>query len=428
MTPIARFQYYAERITRHNGVLNAYLDLRLEAARLEAEEAEARYNAGRPLSAIDGWCVAVKANIAVQGMAHHAGISAYRDVIAAADAEVIGRLKASGAVILGIVNMHEGALGATTDNAFFGRTYNPWKDGYTPGGSSGGSAAAVAAGLCDFALGSDTMGSVRIPSAYCGVQGIKPGPGLVPGSGVLALSHTLDTVGPHARSVSALRAALGVMTGGELPALGTELSAVRFAIWDGSGRVGIEAAVEDGFAVAAAKIEAAGAEADLAEPSGYFYGVSRRAGLLIAEVEASDIHAVRLRVQPEGFSPLFRKLMAWGAARPAEEADAARDHLRQVALRADQIFEAHDVVIAPVAPQTAFDFGDPAPENQADFTAWANFAGLPAAAVYCGLSPEGLPLSLQVIGPRGADARVLDVAEALEKLFGIPPMPPACQR
>lgn len=428
MTPMARFQYYAERIARHNSALNVYLHLRLEAARREAEAAEARCSAGRPLSAIDGWCVAVKANIAVQGMPHHGGISAYRDIIAQDDAEVIQRLKAGGAVILGIANMHEGALGATTDNAFFGRTYNPWREGYTPGGSSGGSGAAVSAGLCDFALGSDTMGSVRIPSAYCGVQGIKPGHDLVPTDGVLALSHTLDTVGPHARSISALRAALAVMSGKELPALGTELNVLRFAIWDGAGRVSIEAAVEDGFAVAAAKIESAGAAADIAEPSGYLYGMSRRAGLLVSEVEAGEIHAEMLSARAEEFSPLFRKLMAWGAARPLEELDAAHDHVRQVAARADQIFEAHDFVIAPVAPQTAFEFGDPAPENQADFTAWANFAGLPAAAVYCGLSPEGLPLSLQVIGPRGGDARVLDVAEALERLFSAPPAPPAFQR
>lgn len=428
MTPMARFQYYAERIARHNGAVNAYLHLRLEAARREAEAAEARCNAGLPLSAIDGWCVAVKANIAVEGMPHHAGISAYRDVFAEADAEVIRLLKAGGAVILGITNMHEGALGATTDNAFFGRTYNPWKKGLTPGGSSGGSGAAVAAGLCDIALGSDTMGSVRIPSAYCGTQGIKPGPDLVSNDGVLALSHTLDTVGPHARSISVLRAALAVMTGRELQAAGTKLNGLSFAIWDGAGRISLDAAIEDGFAVAAAKIEHAGAEANLVEPSGYFYGVSRRAGLLIAEVEASKVHAERLLVQPKEFSPLFRKLMAWGAARPAEEVEAAHDHLRQVAVRSHQIFEAHDFVIAPVAPQTAFDFDSPAPENQADFTAWANFAGLPAAAVYCGLSPDGLPLSLQVIGPRGADARVLDVAEALERLFGSPPMPPAFQQ
>lgn len=424
MTPLERFHHYKDRIARYDPALNAYLHLRLEEAGGEAAEAEARVAAGTPLSLIDGWCVAVKANIAVAGLPHHAGIGAYRDVIASGDADVVRLLKAAGAVILGIVNMHEGALGATTDNEVFGRTQNPWKDGYTPGGSSGGSGAAVAAGLCDFALGSDTMGSVRIPSAYCGVQGIKPGPGLVPNGGVLALSHTLDTVGPHARSVAGLRAALGVMTGAPMPKEAVSLKGLRLAVWDGAGRDGVDAAVEDGFATATAKIEAAGAAMEPADPFGYCYGMSRRAGLLVSEVEAHEIHAEKLAEAPEGFTKLFRKLMEWGAARPVSEVEAAYDHIRQIAAQAGRLFEAHHAVIAPVAPQTAFSFGTPAPENQADFTAWANFAGLPAAAVYTGLSPEGLPLSIQVIGPQGADARVLDVAEALEGLFAPPPMPP----
>lgn len=428
MTPIERFEHYRRRIEQLNPAINALIHLRLEEAAAEAEAAQARHEAGSPLSQVDGWCFAIKANIAVSGLPHHAGIGAYRDVIAAGDAEVVRRLRAAGAVIMGIANMHEGALGATTDNPVFGRTQNPWRDGFTPGGSSGGSGAAISAGLCDVALGSDTMGSVRIPSAYCGVQGIKPGPGLVPNEGVLALSHTLDTVGPHARNVASLRAALGVMMDEALGAGPVTLEGLKLAIWDGIGRDGIESAVEDGFAVAVAKIEAAGALADYEEPFGYQYGRSRRSGLLISEVEAHEIHAARLASDPEGFSPIFRKLMAWGAARPAEEIDAAYEHIRQVEASAVKIFEAHDFVIAPVAPQTAFAFDAAVPENQADFTAWANFAGLPAAAVFAGLSSEGLPLSVQVIGPRGTDAQVLDVAEALEALFGAPRVPLALQR
>ncbi|MBY9066946.1 amidase [Hyphomonas sp. WL0036] len=427
MTPIERFKHYAGRIARYNPAIHAFIHLRLEEAEAEAQAAQARFQDGKPLSAIDGWCFAVKANIAVKGLPHHAGIGAYRDVIAPEDAEVVRRLKAAGAVVLGIVNMHEGALGATTDNPFFGRTQNPRKEGYTPGGSSGGSGAAVSAGLCDVALGSDTMGSVRIPSAYCGTQGIKPGAGLVSEDGVLALSTTLDTVGPHARDVESLRAALSVMTGQALNAEPVSLNGLRIAVW-GAGREGIQDAVEDGFSVAVSRIEAAGAEASVAEPPGYQYGRSRRAGLLISEVEASAIHAEKLGSDPEGFSKFFRKLMAWGVARPAEEVELAYEQVRQIEAAAGRIFEAHDFVIAPVAPQTAFSFDEPVPENQADFTAWANFAGLPAAAVYTGLSPAGMPLSLQVIGPKGSDGRVLDVAAALETLFGAPQVPLALQR
>lgn len=428
MTPIERFQRYEARIREHNPAIHAYLHLRLEEAEREAQAADARYAEGKPLSAIDGWCFAVKANIAVAGLPHHAGIGAYRNDIASEDADVIRRLKAAGAVILGIVNMHEGALGATTDNEAFGRTQNPWKQGVTPGGSSGGSGAAVSADLCDVALGSDTMGSVRIPSAYCGTQGIKPGAGRVPNEGVLALSHTLDTVGPHARDVASLRAALSVMTGQEQPEADVAISGLRLAVWDGAGREGIQPVVASAFADSVKQLVTEGARVEAFEPPGYEYGKSRRAGLLISEVEAHAIHKVKLESDPEGFSELFRKLMAWGVARPAEEVDAAYAHVRSVAEAAASVFEAHDFVIAPVAPQTAFPFEEAAPANQADFTAWANFAGLPAAAVYTGLSPQGLPLSLQVIGPKGADAKVLNLAEALERLFGQPPVPLALQR
>ncbi|MFN7053956.1 amidase [Hyphomonas sp.] len=424
MMPLQRFHHYAERIRAFNPALNAYLHLRLDAAETDAAASEARVAAGKPLSQIDGWCIAVKANIAVTGLPHHAGIGAYRDDIAQEDAEVVRRLKASGAVILGIVNMHEGALGATTDNAFFGRTVNPWKEGYTPGGSSGGSGAAVAAGLCNVALGSDTMGSVRIPSAYCGVQGFKPGPGVLSNRGVLALSETLDTIGPHARNIDSLRKVLAVMSGAEAPASRLPLEGLRIGVWAEAGKAMIDPAVKDGFHRALAKLEAAGATTKAFTPPIYASSLSRRAGLLVSEVEAHAIHAERLKQNPDGFSPLFRKLLEWGAAQAPDRVAAAYEHICAIAASAPAVFEAHDFVIAPVAPQTAFSFDAPVPETQADFTAWANLAGLPAAAVYTGLSPEGLPLSVQVIGPQGADSRLLDFAEAVEQVFGLPPLPP----
>lgn len=428
MTPLQRFEYYTDRIRTYNPALNAFIHLRLDAAGAEASASDARVKAGTPLSEIDGWCIAIKANIAVAGLPHHAGIGAYRNDIATEDSEAVRRLKAAGAVILGIVNMHEGALGATTDNPFFGRTHNPWKEGYTPGGSSGGSGAAVAAGLCDAALGSDTMGSVRIPSAYCGAQGIKPGPGLVPDRGVLALSPTLDTIGPHARNVNALRRVLSVLTASVLPARHFSLRGLRLGIWPAPEKHHLDGPVADGFVSALAQIEASGAVMSPAEPPVYAGTVSRLAGLLVSEVEAHAIHATRLATNPDGFSPLFRKLMEWGASRPAAQVEAAYGHLRLVEQAAPALFAANDFIVAPVAPQTAFPFSEAAPANQADFTAWANLAGLPAAAVYTGLSDDGLSLSIQIIGPRGADARLLDLAETLERLFGPPPLPPGYQR
>ncbi|MFC7290309.1 amidase [Hirschia litorea] len=423
MTPIERFQYYRDRIQSLNPQLNAFVSLRFEEAEADAEASQQRHDNGRALSPIDGWCIGVKANIAVKGMPHHAGIAAYKDVIAPEDAVAVARLRAAGAVILGIVNMHEGALGATTDNEAFGRTQNPWKHGYTPGGSSGGSGSAVSATLCDVALGSDTMGSVRIPSAYCGVQGHKPTTHLVPDDGVIALSYTLDHVGPHARSVDELAAVLAVLSDQAVVTQKVDLSDLRIGIWDGAGDVALDGDVEAGFANVVAKLKSAGASLESVTPPEYLYGKSRRAGLLISECEAAEVHAEKLAENPDGFSPLFRKLMAWGVARPAQELKDAYAHVKAVRDAAKAVFERFDFVIAPTAPQNAFSFDADVPANQADFTAWADFAALPASAVYTGVSENGLPLSCQVMGPEGADARTLSAASALERLFGQPPAP-----
>jgi len=425
MTPLARFRHYASRIERFNTGLNAFLHLRLAEAAEEAGAAETRAAAGRALSPIDGWCIAVKANIAVAGLPHHAGIGAYRNAIALEDADVVRRLRSAGAVVLGIVNMHEGALGATTDNAFFGRTGNPWNLGVTPGGSSGGSAAAVAAGLCDAALGSDTMGSVRIPSAYCGIQGHKPTTGWVSDKGVLALSSTLDHVGPHARSVAGLRDMLTVMSGRTMTEAPARLGGLRAGVWRAAGMIEMTDAVEDGFDAACRTLGTAGVSLRPFEPPAYAYGRSRRAGLLVSEVEASRIHAERLKNDPAGFSDAFRRLLAWGAARPAAEVEAAYAHIEEIRAAAADAFSEFDIILAPTAPQQAFAFGDSAPANQADFTAWANFAALPATAIHAGLSAvTGFPLGLQLIGRRDGDGAVLSAAAAAEAELGLPPWPP----
>ncbi|MEO1100964.1 MAG: amidase [Pseudomonadota bacterium] len=418
------FRSYADRIERYNASLHAFLDLRLEDAEAEAAAAAARAKNGQLLSVIDGWCIGIKANIAVSGLPHHAGIGAYRDVIAQSDAEIVSRLKAAGAVILGTLNMHEGALGATTDNEAFGRTHNPWRHGFTPGGSSGGSGAAVSAALCDVALGSDTMGSVRIPSAYCGIQGHKPTTGLVSNDGVLALSHTLDHVGPHARRVTHLAATLGVLSEQSITLNETDVSSLKFGLWDGAGDVDLDHEVEAGFSAAIERIRESGGKTAPITPPVYDYGKSRRAGLLVSEVEGAAIHEKRLAADPDGFSPMFRKLLKWGAGRPTADIEAVYDHVAAVRRAAPAAFDDVDFILAPTAPQSAFSFDQDASANQADFTAWANFAALPATAVFTGLSGDGLPLSLQVIGPEGRDVETLSVAAALEAVFGAPPMPP----
>ena len=166
---------YLGRIERLNSLWRTPSCSWIARARFaEAAASTARWAAGAPLSPLDGVAIGIKANIAVRGLPWHAGVAAYRERIAHEDADCVMALRKSGAVILGVLNMHEAALGATTDNIAFGRCHNPYRHDFTPGGSSGGSAAAVSGGLCAAALGTDTLGSVRIPAAYCGVFGHMP--------------------------------------------------------------------------------------------------------------------------------------------------------------------------------------------------------------------------------------------------------------
>lgn len=399
---------YRSRIARLNPKLNALVD--------QTDDPQG-----------DGLAWAAKSNIAVTGLPLTAGCEAYRKRIANADADVISQIRAAGGTVLGTVNMHEGALGATTDNEAYGRTQNPWADGMTPGGSSGGSGAAVAAGLCDVALGTDTMGSVRIPAAYCGVQGHKPTTGLVSDDGVVPLSTTLDHVGPLARDVETLWSAMHVLAGwGDAPSIvPAALNSLRIGVWDGAGDVELSPAIRTGFTAVTSAIESAGAALKPVAPSVYDYSKSRRAGLLVSEVEGAKEHGVTLNgPRPDGLSDVFYGLLHWGVRQSAEKVGAAYAHILEVHAAASKVWQEVDFIIAPTAPQEAFGFDADVPANQADFTAWANFARLPATAIFTGFSDAGLPLSLQVIGPEGHDRRTLQVAAALEQVFGKPPLPP----
>ncbi len=193
--------------------LNCYITLCRETALAEARAAAERTAAKRRRGKLDGIPVALKDNIDVAGVPTSNGFGGAPYRIPAEDAEITRRLRAAGAVILGKLNMHEGALGATNDNPHHGRAINPHRAGHSPGGSSGGSGAAVAAGLCCAALGTDTGGSVRIPASYCGVVGLKPSYGLISTRGVVPLSYRLDHAGPLARTVADAATLLEVLAG-----------------------------------------------------------------------------------------------------------------------------------------------------------------------------------------------------------------------
>ncbi len=419
LTPLDALDVCKDRIDRYNPALNAFLHLCLPEAERDARAATERWRSGKPLSPIDGAPFGVKANIAVAGMPWHGGIAAYRDRVADKDAQVVTNLRNAGAIPIGILNMHEGALGATTDNLHFGRCYNPWGDGLTPGGSSGGSGAAVAAGLCAFALGTDTMGSVRIPSAYCGVAGLKPSYGAVSGVGLVDLSLTLDHIGPHARNAGDLAAILPAMTGAALPAAP---DAIRYGVADWKDAVDVSPDVIAAFRSAADRLASLG-DVSSVDISSFDFGALRRRGLLISEVEGHRAHEEALKENPAGFSDAFRGLLEWGAGQPQAKIDAAYADVQAAGAAFDAVFETVDVLVAPTAPQGPFAFGKTVPANQADFTCIGNFAGAPAVAVPA--TRDGAPpASVQFIARKGRDEVALAAAEAFEKLRGEAPSPP----
>ena len=349
--------------------------------------------------ALSGLCFGVKSNIAVRGVPRTGGILAYADAIPQDDATVVSRLRDAGADIVASLNMEEGALGAQTDNPFFGRTQNPLRIGHTPGGSSGGSAAAVAAGYVNAALGTDTMGSVRIPSAYCGLWGFKPSHSHGMLDGVMPLSATLDTVGVHAADPDLLVTATEVICGRSFA--GGKAGDVYLP--DYSGKVDVEPGVEAVFRDFVANLGAL-PTTDLAP---YAYGASRRAGLILSETEGYAVHADRMADNPKGFSDFFRGMLEYGRDLPLDRIDRAYTHIADL-----RRAEFPSFILLPTAPQVAFRFGDPVPANQADFTAFANLADRPAIQFPIG-EVEGLPIGAQLVGPRGGEADLVATLKAL---------------
>ena len=308
LDPVAVTEAYLDRIARENPRLNAYVAVTAEAAREAAEASAARWRAGRPASPIDGAPIAVKDNIDMAGVVTANGLPGGRRAVA--DALVVARLREAGAVLLGKTNLHEAAFGTTTFNPHWGMTHNPHREGWTAGGSSGGSGAAVAAGLAAAALGSDTMGSVRLPAAYCGCFGLKPTQGAVPLDGVTPLAPSLDHVGPLARTAEDALVLLEVMAG--RPA-GPEGSwhPVQLAAFD---RVPLEPDVEDAMPPL---------DLPALDWPDYDASAARKAGLLVIEAEAFAALGI-----PEGASEELRSFLDYGAKLAPERLVAARETVR----------------------------------------------------------------------------------------------------
>ena len=411
--------YFLERIERHDPKVGAFND-RVAASQLAeaARASELRRARGRPRSILDGIPCAVKANIAVQGLPWHAG--AYRQRRARSHAEVVQALENAGLLVVGTLNMHEAALGVTTNNPWFGRTRNPHDLERIPGGSSGGSAAAVAAGLVPVALGSDSLGSVRLPSAFCGVTGFKPALGRLPTQGLIPLSATLDLIGIHARTPLCVQQVLACLDGrtaklppsdhatappSDLPGTPGEPGGLAYAQLPEALDLSDE--MTSFYADRCQRLEAAW------QPSDWRHldlPASRRAGLLLCELDLLAAHEQELTSNPGQFSSMLREMLGWAAAQSEGKVRQAQAKVGKMQDWLENELRRYRCILLPTSTHLPPRADEEVPASLADLTAPASLAGIPACSVPAATSVRGLPIGLQLLGRD--ETEVLELATA----------------
>jgi aspartyl-tRNA(Asn)/glutamyl-tRNA(Gln) amidotransferase subunit A len=433
--PQALAEAYQSAIERVDPELNAYVDLRPGLFEEQARNASRRRREG-VMGRLDGIPIALKDNFDVAGWPTRAGLPG-RDAPAEDDAHVVARLRASGALLIGKTNMDEGALGALTDNPHFGATHNPYRHGYSAGGSSGGAAAAVAAGLAVAAVGSDSLGSIRIPASYCGVYALKPTHGEISTRGMVPAARRLDAVGLLARGVDDLTVLLQVLAGYDADDARSRRRRVAFDLPDWEpGRlragllpdlaaVGVSPDVQAVFEAAMDKLPREVGERRTVDFSDWDFARTRRAGLLLMEAEMLGTFAADLANTERPVSPRFREMLDYAARKSAGDYANADRVLDAATLKMRRLFSQVDVLVLPTTPQGAFPLDGPAPDSIADLTSFASLAGCPAVSIPMGTLPNGLPIGMQLVGARGSDLRLLELASVVAATLDAEPVYPA---
>jgi aspartyl-tRNA(Asn)/glutamyl-tRNA(Gln) amidotransferase subunit A len=338
--------------------------------------------------------------------------------------------------LIGKTNMDEGALGAVTNNPHFGATHNPHRHGYTAGGSSGGAAAAVAAGLAVAAVGSDSLGSIRIPASYCGVYALKPTHGEISARGMVPAARRLDTVGLIARSADDLTVLLQVLAGYDaddarsrrrrvaLSPPDWEPGRLRAGFLPNLSAVGVKPEVIEVFEAALAKWPRELGERRTVDFADWDFARTRRAGLLLMEAEMLGTFADDMTNTVQPVSDRFRHMLSFAAQRSAADYASADRVLDAATLKMRRLFAQVDVLVLPTTPQGAFPLDGPEPDSVADLTSFASLAGCPAVSLPMGTLPNGLPIGLQMVGARGSDLRLLELASVCAASLDVEPVYP----
>ena len=450
-------EHHLQRLEVCEPSLHAYLNVTAERARADAKRIDQARRDGEDLGALAGLPIAIKDNLCTRGVRTSCASRMLEHFVPPYESSVTERLWNAGGVLIGKTNLDEFAMGGSTETSAFGPTANPWNTEHVPGGSSGGSAAAVASGSCLASLGSDTGGSIRQPASFCGVVGLKPTYGRVSRWGLVAFASSLDQVGPFATSVADTAELLQVIAGADprdstclkadVPdysaSLGQSVKGLRVGLIRQCFEAdGLDPEVKSSVQAAAAQLEALGAElvevscprftdgiatyyviapseasANLARYDGVKYGFRAE--------DAESLAAMTARSRAEGFgAEVQRRILIGTYALSAGYVDAYYKKAQQVRTLIrrdfDLAFQKVDVLLTPTAPTTAFKAGthadDPLAMYLADLlTIPANLAGLPAISVPCGFSQAGLPIGVQLIGNVLDEARLLQVAHQYEQ-------------
>ena len=454
-----------ERLERFKN-LNAFITVIGDAALARAEKIDQAAARGAQLPPLAGTIVAVKDNMVMRGVRTTAGSQILFNYKPPYTATALQRLEDAGAIIIGKTNQDEFAMGSSTENSAFGPARNPWDIERVPGGSSGGSAVAVAAGIAMAALGSDTGGSIRQPASLSGVVGLKPTYGRVSRYGLIAFGSSLDQIGPFAKSVEDAARILAVIAGRDpsdstssnveaddyVSALAGDIRGLRVGVVREYNVPGLDAEVKEKVGAAIALLKDLGAEiidislphAEYAVPVYYLIATAEASSNLarfdgvrygFRAEEATTLKAMYSRTRDEGFgAEVKRRIMLGTYALSAGYYDQFYGKAQKVRSLIDRdfrnAFEKCDVIATPTAPTPAFKLGeksgDPLAVYLSDiYTITANLSGVPALSLPCGLSSSGLPIGIQLIGKHFDEARLLMTAHNLEQALGADFTPPA---
>lgn len=450
------------RIDEKEKEINAYVTVDRERALRTAASVQARIEKGELTGPLAGVPVAIKDNLCTAGMRTTCASKILENFVPAFSAEAVLNLQRAGAVVIGKTNMDEFAMGSTTETSAYGETRNPWNTAHVPGGSSGGSAAAVAAGECFFALGSDTGGSIRQPAGFCGIVGMKPTYGTVSRYGLIAYGSSLDQIGPLAKDVTDCAVILEAIASHDIKdstsvermdtdftkALTADVKGMKIGIPRDYFGEGLDPAVKDAVLAAAKRLERNGAVVEEFDLSLVEYAIPAYYTIAAAEASsnlerfdgikygyraagAQGLHEMYKKTRSEGFgAEVKRRIMLGSFVLSSGYYDAY--YLKALKVKAmikkafDEAFAKYDLILGPVAPTTAPKLGeslsDPLKMYLGDiYTIAVNLAGLPAISVPCGKDAQGLPIGLQLIADSFQEKKLFRAAyshETFEKMEG----------